>query len=112
MISAQPTTPRDSTPIAIVGGGVIGVCCAYSLARRGAPVIVVERDEIGRAASFGNAGTVSPGHPPINGPGRWRELVRSMIDPLSPLYIPPRLAPGLARWLWAFSRRCSPAHLD
>ncbi len=112
MISAQPTTPRDPAPIVIVGGGVIGVCCAYSLARRGAPVLVVERDEVGRAASFGNAGTVSPGHPPINGPGRWRELIRSMIDPLSPLYIPPRLAPGLARWLWAFSRRCSPAHLD
>jgi D-amino-acid dehydrogenase len=35
-----------------------------------------------------------------------------MVDPLSPLYIPPRLAPGLVRWLWAFSRHCSTAHVD
>ncbi|TFG65607.1 MAG: FAD-dependent oxidoreductase [Gemmatimonadales bacterium] len=112
MISVQRTTSQDSAPIVIVGGGVIGVCCAYALARRGAPVLVLERDEIGRGASFGNAGTVSPGHPPINGPGRWRELVRSMVDPLSPLYIPPRLTPGLARWLWAFARHCSPGHLE
>lgn len=112
MISVQPTSSLDSAPIVIVGGGVIGACCAYSLARRGAEVIVLERNEIGCGASFGNAGTVSPGHPPINGPGRWRELIRSMIDPLSPLYIPPRLSPDLARWLWAFSRHCSTTHLE
>lgn len=103
---------QDSAPIVVVGGGVIGVCCAWSLARRGAPVLLLERGEIGHGASFGNAGTISPAHPPINGPGRWRELIRSMVDPLSPLYIPPQLSPGLARWLWAFARHCSAAHLE
>jgi D-amino-acid dehydrogenase len=39
----------------VVGGGVIGVCCAYFLARRGSPVTVLERDEIGSGASFGIA---------------------------------------------------------
>ena len=38
----------------VVGGGVIGVCCAYFLARRGSRVTVLERDEIGSGASFGN----------------------------------------------------------
>ena len=101
-----------TNPTVIVGGGVIGVCCAYSLARRGADVLVLERDEIGGAASFGNAGTVSPGHPPINGPGRWRELLRSVTDPVSPLYISPRLAPGLLPWLWSFARHCGADHLE
>lgn len=96
----------------MVGGGVVGLCCARSLARRGVPVIVLERDEIGRGASFGNAGTVSPAHPPINAPGRWRELIRSMIDPLSPLYIPPRFDPRLWRWLLAFARHCGQDHVD
>lgn len=31
---------------------MIGVCCAYFLAKRGARVIVVERDEVGKAASY------------------------------------------------------------
>lgn len=104
--------PMGAAPIIIVGGGVIGACCAYSLARRGASVLLLERETIGGAASFGNAGTVSPGHPPINGPGRWRELIRSMTDPLSPLYISPRLAPGLLSWLWSFSRHCSAGHVE
>lgn len=112
MTPVHPAAFQDSAPIVVVGGGVIGVCCAWSLARRGVPVLLLERDEIGSGASFGNAGTVSPGHPPINGPGRWRELVRSMVDPLSPLYIPPQLSPALARWLWSFARHCSAAHLE
>ena len=101
-----------SHPVVVVGGGVVGVCCARSLARRGVPVTVLERGEIGHGASYGNAGTVSPAHPPINAPGRWRELIRSMVDPLSPLYIPPRLDPRLWRWLLSFARHCSRAHVE
>lgn len=105
-----PSSAPDA-PIVIVGGGVIGICLARSLARRGAPVLLLERGKIGHGASYGNAGTVSPAHPPINGPGRWRELVRSMIDPLSPLYIAPRLDRRLFRWLVSFARYCSAEHL-
>ena len=61
--------------VVVVGGGVIGVSCAYYLRRRGAAVIVVERDELGAGASFGNAGTVSAGHPPLNRPGRVRKAI-------------------------------------
>ena len=92
----------------VIGGGVVGVCCAYALARRGIGVTVVERDEIGGGASFGNAGTISPGHPPMNRPGRIREAVFQMLDPSSPLYVAPRWDPSLFRWLWAFSRECHP----
>ena len=96
----------------VVGGGVIGVCCAYFLARRGARVTVLERDEIGRAASYGNAGTIAPGHTPINKPGRVKQALRSVFDPLSSLYVAPRPDPELAMWLWAFSRTCTERHLE
>lgn len=111
-MNGRSSVSLSSAPIVIVGGGVIGVCLARSLALRGAATVVLERGQIGHGASFGNAGTVSPGHPPINGPGRWRELVRSMIDPLSPLYIAPRFDPGLFRWLLGFARHCSASHLE
>lgn len=113
--SYNRSTGSESKPhdvrIVIIGGGVIGVCCAYFLARRGARVIVLERGQIGRGASFGNAGSIAPGHPPINKPGRFRQAVRSLFDPLSPLYIAPRADPELARWLWAFGRTCTAEHL-
>jgi D-amino-acid dehydrogenase len=96
----------------VVGGGVVGVCCAYFLVLRGASVTVLERDEIGRAASYGNAGLISPGHPPINRPGRVRQALRSIGDRLSPLYVEPRWDPSLVRWLWAFRQFCSEDHVE
>lgn len=91
---------------------MIGVCCAYFLAKRGARVTVLERDEIGKGASYGNAGSIAPGHTPINKPGRVKQAAKSLFDPLSPLYIAPRPDPELAQWLWTFSRTCTEQHLE
>lgn len=96
----------------VVGGGVIGVCCAYFLARRGARVTLLERDEVGHGASYGNAGAIAPGHGPMNKPGRVKQALRSLLNPLSPLYVAPRLDPVLARWLLDFARYCTAAHAE
>lgn len=96
----------------VVGGGVIGVCCAYFLARRGSPVTLLERDEIGSGASFGNAGTISPGHPPMNRPVPLRKAARWLLDPVSPLYIPARWDPALVRWLRAFRSNSTQERLE
>ena len=95
----------------MVGGGVIGVCCAYFLAKAGAAVTVVDRDEVGTAASYGNAGTVAAGHPPLNKPSRIHQSLKLLLDPKSPLYIPLRWDPGLARWLWTFRRYSTDSRL-
>lgn len=102
------STPR----IVVVGGGVIGVSCAYELASRGANVVLFERDRLASGASFGNAGTVSAGHPPLNRPGRVRAALTQMADPTSPLYIKPRWDPTLWRWLLDFARHCTHAHVE
>lgn len=106
--------PRGSTGprVIIVGGGVVGVSCAYYLARGGARVLLLERDRVGAGASFGNAGTVSAGHPPLNAPGRIRKALRQMLDPRSPLYVPPRWDPPLWRWLMEFARHCTYDHVE
>ena len=103
---------RSDLRTVVIGGGVIGVCTAYYLARRGADVTVLQRGEVADGASRGNAGMISPGHPPINGPGRTGQAIRSLKDPLSPLYVAPRWDLELFRWLWSFSRWCSEQHLE
>ena len=95
----------------IIGARVIGVNVAYFLAKRGARVTVLEKDQIGHGASFGNAGAIALGHAPMNKPGRVKQALRSMFDPLGPLYLKPRLDPELIRWLWTFSAHCSEARL-
>ncbi|MHB8754428.1 MAG: glycine oxidase ThiO [Candidatus Acidiferrales bacterium] len=44
----------------IAGGGIIGASLAFELARRGESVLVVDRQEPGREASWAAAGTISP----------------------------------------------------
>ena len=46
--------------VAVVGGGVIGLACAWRLARRGAEVVVLERDEPGGGATRVAAGMLAP----------------------------------------------------
>ena len=98
--------------VVIVGGGVIGVSCAYYLAKEGAHVTVLERAHVGSGASSGNAGTVAAGHPPLNRPGRVRQALSAMTDPGSPLYVKPRWDPALWRWLLGFTRYCTDAHVE
>jgi D-amino-acid dehydrogenase len=92
-----------SADVAIIGGGVIGVACALELARRGAKVVVLERDRIGHGCSFGNAGWLTPSQAvPLANPSLLLKSFRWMLDPESPLYIQPRLDLAYLRWLAGF----------
>ncbi len=92
----------------VIGGGVIGLACAYELRRRGERVTVLDMGEPGAACSAGNAGWIVPSFSgPLPGPGvAWTSLKR-MLDPESPLCVRPRLDGGLLSWLWAFWKHCN-----
>lgn len=51
---------RRLPAVAVIGGGVIGLSVAWRLARRDAPVTLVERQRPGAAASTAAAGMLSP----------------------------------------------------
>lgn len=106
-----PAPGNTAHHVIVVGGGVIGISAAYELARAGAAVTLLERDRIGAGASSGNAGTIAVGHPPLNRPGRIAQAVRQMTDSSSPLYVKPRVDPGLWRWLMGFARYCTDDHV-
>ncbi len=54
-------TRNNNHPIAIIGGGIIGLAIGWQLSRRSAPVVLFERDEIpGRGASWVAAGMLAP----------------------------------------------------
>ncbi|HEX2045600.1 MAG TPA: FAD-dependent oxidoreductase, partial [Gaiellaceae bacterium] len=96
--------------VAVVGGGAVGLCCAWSLARRGADVVVYERDEVGSGCSFGNTGWVCPAlSAPLPAPGVMAAALRGMFRPASPVLIRPLFGPAFLRWSWGFWRACAPA---
>ncbi len=98
----------NQTDVLIIGGGVIGVCSAYYLARQGHSVTLLEKDEICAGSSYGNAGLIVPSHAvPLATPAALSHGLRWLFDPGSPLYIKPRLDPELLRWLWLFRAACN-----
>jgi D-amino-acid dehydrogenase len=96
--------------VVVVGGGVIGLCCAYALRRAGAEdVTVIDRGRFGQGASLGNAGWVTQSlSAPIPGPGVMAQALRWMGKPDSPLLLKPRVRRSFLLWCWSFWRSCSP----
>ncbi|WP_419948943.1 NAD(P)/FAD-dependent oxidoreductase [Candidatus Palauibacter sp.] len=94
--------------VAVVGGGVIGLCVAHYLERDGAEVVLLERDRIGGGCSEGNGGWVCPSiSRPLPAPGLTLTSLRWLLRSDSPLYIRPAAILDLAGWLWAFRGFCN-----
>ncbi|MDQ3510850.1 MAG: FAD-dependent oxidoreductase [Pseudomonadota bacterium] len=94
--------------VVIVGAGVIGLATALALLQAGRGVRVIDAGRIGGGSSHGNCGTITPSHaPPLAAPGTPALALGWMLTPDAPLYIPPRLDPGLWRWLMRFAGRCN-----
>ena len=92
----------------VVGAGVVGLACAYSLCKRDYEVTVVDAVAPGAGASEGNAGWVTPSlSMPVPAPGMVGQGLRWMLRSDSPLYIKPTLDPRRIAWLVALLRNCN-----
>jgi glycine/D-amino acid oxidase-like deaminating enzyme len=78
--------------VVVVGGGIIGAACAYELARRGASVTLLEKDELAAGASGRNLGFVDEPRDPVLVPMARASLERYLevaSDPPVPFHIDP-----------------------
>ena len=96
------------TEIVIVGAGVIGLAIALQLLDDGHEVMLVDPNEPGSGASFGNAATIAGyGCVPVAGPHVLGSLPRLLLDGDSPLSLPLATLPGMLPWFWQFMRACT-----
>ncbi len=96
--------------VVVIGGGVVGLCCAIALLDDAHAVTIVEPGRPGgeQSASYGNGTLLNPSSViPMSSPGLWRKVPGYLTDPLGPLTIRwsylPRLLPWLRRFLQAGS---------
>jgi D-amino-acid dehydrogenase len=89
--------------VAVVGGGVVGVCTAYFLAEAGHDVVVIERHQnVAQEASFAHGGMVSPGYAaPWASPGMPKKILSHLFRAEAPV----RLKPNFDRTMWHWVRR-------
>ncbi|MFN3993007.1 MAG: NAD(P)/FAD-dependent oxidoreductase [Tabrizicola flagellatus] len=94
---------RETTDIAVIGAGVIGLTVALELIDRGHEVTLVDPGPPGMGASYGNAGTIAGyATSPVGTPDVLRSLPALLFSRTSPLAIRHRALPSLMPWLMRF----------
>jgi D-amino-acid dehydrogenase len=94
--------------VVVVGGGVVGACCAYYLAKAGHAVTVVDRGTFGAGCSHANCGYVCPSHVlPFAAPGAIWSTLKTLFKRNSPLKVRPGVALANLRWFLGFARKCN-----
>lgn len=95
--------------IAVIGGGVVGVCTAYYLAEAGHEVAVVERyGNVAQEASFGNLDLMGPAAVrPWAMPGTPGRILRMLLRPESPMAFSSRVEPAMWGWLRRSASECA-----
>jgi D-amino-acid dehydrogenase len=95
-----------------VGAGIIGTAIAYQLQRRGASVVLVDRNGPGEGASFGNMASIAVTEfMPASRPGIWSQMPGWMLDPEGPVRVRPSYLPKLIPWFLRFIAASRPSKL-
>ena len=96
------------TDVAVVGGGVIGLCVAYELARQGRDVVVLERQDFDTGTSTGNAGFIVPSHViPVASPSMFAQALRALAGSGGSVTARLGINAAFMRWIVRFLRHCN-----
>lgn len=101
------------TDLLIIGGGPIGLHCAYFLLKSGRAVTLLDQAQAGTGSGAGNAGHIVPSHiVPLAAPGVISTALQWMLDPpRSPFGLKIGLHPAYLSWLIRFAAACTEANV-
>ena len=102
-MSATPPRPQK---IAVVGAGMVGLSTAWFLQEYGMDVTVFDRQDVASGSSWGNAGWLTPGiATPLPEPAVLKYGLRAVLNPSSPVYVPPSADKFFLKFVAGFTKR-------
>ena len=104
------TSALMRTDVVVLGAGIVGICVALHVQKRGRAVVLVDRRGAAEETSFGNAGLVQrEGVYPYGFPHDFGALLRYAFNRTIDAYYHPSALPGLAPFLWQYWMYSRPA---
>jgi D-amino-acid dehydrogenase len=98
------------TDAIVLGAGIVGVCCALHLQKRGRAVALVDRRGVAEETSYGNAGLIQrEGVYPYGFPHDFGALVRYSFNRTIDAHYHPSALFRLAPFLWKYWHHSRPA---
>jgi D-amino-acid dehydrogenase len=96
--------------IVVLGAGIVGICVALHLQKRGRAVALVDRRGAAEETSFGNAGLIQrEGVFPYGFPHDFGALARYGLNRTVDAHYHPSALPALAPFLWQYWKHSRPA---
>ncbi len=96
--------------VVVLGAGIIGICVAAHLQKRGRSVVLVDKRGAGEETSFGNAGLIQrEGVFPYGFPHDFGALLRYSLNRTVDAHYHPSALLHLAPFLWKYWRHSRPA---
>ncbi|WP_449432423.1 NAD(P)/FAD-dependent oxidoreductase [Pseudomonas putida] len=97
------TCEQTGQQVLVVGGGIVGICCALYLQRDGHQVTLIDPAAPGDSTAKWSCGQLAVGEIiPLSKPGILRKVPGWLIDQTGPLALRPRALPGLLPWFLKF----------
>ncbi|MDE1995976.1 MAG: FAD-dependent oxidoreductase [Rhizobiaceae bacterium] len=102
---------ENKRTVVVVGAGVIGAAIAFELQQRGRQVTLVDRDEPGQGASFGNMASIALDFAANSGPSTMRKIPGWLMDPEGPVWLRPSYAAKMIPWFLRYVASGRPSRL-
>ncbi|MCL7941511.1 FAD-dependent oxidoreductase [Halomonas sp. ATCH28] len=104
--------PETQQRVAVIGAGIIGVCSALELQKRGYRVTLLDARDPAAGASAGNCGLMAVGAVvPFAKPGTFKKVPGWLLDAKGPLSIRPSYLPTLLPWMTRFLMAARPSRV-
>lgn len=102
---------NDKNQIAVVGAGIVGICCALYLQKNGYKVTLIDKKGVGQECSKGNAGHFATEQVfPLADIRLLPQIPRMLLDPQSPFKVRLSYLHKALPWFLRFFNNMQPKH--